>query len=144
MKRKKAKTAITHEPAARFVLKCTFIVLSFLIAITFFRPVLLARGRQRPERHALVFGTVWGPSDRALPGIEVKIRRTDQKKAHWTVYANSRGEFEVAVPAGRADYLIWAVTGRYKLPGNRHLQRSPEVTVHIENDERADTGLHLK
>jgi hypothetical protein len=78
--------------------------------------------------------------------MEVKIRRADdhKKKARWTTYSNRRGEFEVAVPAGRADYVIWAVTRHYKLPDGKHLQDSPEVTVQVENDERADTGLHLK
>jgi hypothetical protein len=78
--------------------------------------------------------------------MEVKVRRADdqKKKARWTMYSNRRGEFEVAVPAGRADYVIWAVTRHYKLPDGKHLQDSPEVTVQVENDERADTGLHLK
>jgi hypothetical protein len=144
MTRKKTKTATTHERERLFTLNCCFSFLSFLVALTIFSSVLLARDRPKPERHALIFGTVWGPDNRALAGIEVKIRRSDQKKAHWDVHSNARGEFEIAVPAGRADYVIWAVTSHYKLSGNKHLQRSPEVTVHIENDERADTGLHLK
>jgi hypothetical protein len=45
---------------------------------------------------------------------------------------------------GKQDYVVWADTKGYKLPNGVHLQPSPEVTVHIENNERADTGLHLK
>lgn len=145
MKKKKTKTAITREHVHErlFALRsCSFV--SLLITLTISSSVLLARDRPKPERHALIFGTVWGPDDRALPGVEIKIRRSDQKKARWELRSNARGEFEIAVPAGRADYVIWAVTSHYKLPGNKHLQRSPEVTVHVENDERADTGLHLK
>jgi hypothetical protein len=29
------------------------------------------------------------------------------------------------------------------LPNGKHLKAGTEVTVHIENDERSDTGLHL-
>lgn len=145
MKKRKTKTAITREHAHERLCalrRCSFV--SLLVTLTIFNSVLFARDRSKLERHALIFGTVWGPDDRALPGVEVKIRRSDQKKARWDLRSNARGEFEIAVPAGRADYVIWAVTSGYKLPGNKHLQRSPEVTVHVENDERADTGLHLK
>lgn len=103
----------------------------------------LAESR-KPPRHAIIFGTVWGPDDRALPGMEVKIRAANQKKAHWDLISNRRGEFELMVPAGPADYVIWAITKHYKLPDGQHLQPSPEVRVHVDADERADTGLHLK
>jgi hypothetical protein len=104
---------------------------------------------QRPERpkppdYALIFGTVWGPDDLALPGVKVKIRRAEDKKARWELYSNRRGEFEQRVPAGRHDYLVWADSKGYKLSNGKHLQPSRELTVHIENNERADTGLHLK
>ena len=60
------------------------------------------------------------------------------------MYSNRRGEFEQRVPVGKADYLISAETKGFKLPGGKRLQPSPEITVHIESNERADTGLHLK
>lgn len=72
------------------------------------------------------------------------IRRADKKKAQWHVYSNHRGEFEQRVPVGKADYVIWANTKGIKLRNGKHLQPSPQVTVHIESNERADTGLHLK
>lgn len=99
---------------------------------------------RKPLHHALIFGTVWGPNDRALPGVEVKIRPANQKKARWDLISTAHGEFEALVPAGPADYVIWAETRHYKLPDGRHLQPSPEVTVHVDGDERVDTGLHLK
>jgi len=74
----------------------------------------------------------------------VKIRRVEDKKARWELYSNHRGEFEQRVPKGPHDYVIWADTKDYKLPHGSRLQPSPEVTVHVENNERADTGLHLK
>jgi len=62
--------------------------------------------KKNEKPYALIFGTVWGPDDRPLYGVKIRIRRTDQRK--------------------------------------RKLQAGSEVTVHIDNDERADIGLHLK
>jgi hypothetical protein len=87
---------------------------------------------------------VWSPDDLPVPGIKVKIRKAGEKKARWELYSNRRGEFEQRVPVGPGDYVVWVETKRYKLPNGRRLQSSPEVTVHIENNERADTGVHLK
>jgi hypothetical protein len=105
---------------------------------------LVGRQRPKPQEYALIFGTVWGPDDLPVPGIRVNIRRTQDKKARWELYSNARGEFEQRVPAGPADYVIWADTKGYKLPNGKRLQPSPDVTLHVDNTERADTGLHLK
>ena len=48
------------------------------------------------------------------------------------------------MPPGPADYLIWAELKGYKSPTGKELHQAEEVKVHIENDERQDTGLHLK
>jgi hypothetical protein len=74
----------------------------------------------------------------------VKARRVGDKKARWERYSNRRGEFEFVVPAGKQDYAVWADTKGYKLPGGKPLQPGPEVIVHVDNNERQDTGLHLK
>ena len=42
------------------------------------------------------------------------------------------------MPAGKADYVVWA-----DLPGPKDQPRQ-EVTVHVVNDERVDINLHLK
>lgn len=102
------------------------------------------RKSPKPVKTALIFGTVWGPDDRPLAGIVVKIRRAGEKKARWQVRSNHRGEFDQEIPSGKQDYVIWAETKSVKLPSGKHLQPSPEVTVHIESNERADTGLHLQ
>jgi hypothetical protein len=97
--------------------------------------------------YALIFGTVWGPDDRPVYGVKVKIRRADQKKAKWELISNHTGEFAQRVPAGKADYIVWIETrdlkGLKSSDGNQ-LQLSTEVTVAIANDERQDIGLHLK
>ncbi len=106
-------------------------------------PSLWGGERDKEKPYALIFGTVWDPEGHPLYGVKVKIRRADQKKAHWELYSDHRGEFAQRVPAGKADYLIQADVKGYKLPSGKHLQPGPEVTVHIENDERSDVGLHL-
>jgi hypothetical protein len=100
--------------------------------------------KAKPPDYALIFGTIWGPDDLPVYGVEVLIRRADKKKPQWHAYSNHRGEFEQRVPVGKADYVIWVDTKRIKLRNGKHLQPSPQVTVHIESNERADTGLHLK
>jgi hypothetical protein len=102
-------------------------------------------GEDRHEKpYALIFTTVWGPDNRPVYGVKVKLRPADQKKAKWEGFSDHQGEFAQRVPAGKADYVVWAEVKGYKLPDGRHLQPGNEVTVHIENDERADVGLHLK
>jgi hypothetical protein len=104
-----------------------------------------SQGTPRPDKpYALIFGTVWGPDDRPLYGVKVKIRRADQKKARWELFSDRRGEFAQRLPPGPADYLIWADLKGFKSPTGKELHQAEEVKVHIENDERQDTGLHLK
>jgi hypothetical protein len=101
-----------------------------------------AKANQKP--YALIFGTVWGPDNRPLYGIKVKIRRADQKKAKWELFSDHSGEFAQRLPAGKADYLVWADLKAYKSLSGKGLKQDGEVPVHIDNDERADIGLHLK
>ena len=100
-------------------------------------------GGEKPKPYALIFGTVWGPDGQALYGVKVKIRRADEKKARWELYSNHTGEFAQRLPAGKADYIVWADVKGYKLPSGKHLKPGSEVTVHIDDDERSDIGLHL-
>lgn len=141
-KRKRPKTATTHRPASHRVL----LPLVFLFLFTFPTSHSLLHGRERPRfnDYALIFGTVWGPDDRPIAGINVSIRGAHEKKVRWVVRSNRRGEFEQRVPVGPADYVVRADTKSYKLPAGKHFQESPEVTVHVDHNERADTGLHLK
>jgi hypothetical protein len=90
------------------------------------------------------FGTVWGPDNHPVYGIKIRIRRKDDKKPRWELYSDHSGEFAQRVPAGKADYLVWADLKGYKSSDNKQLRVGTEVTVHIENDERADIGLHLR
>ncbi len=96
-----------------------------------------AKSQLKEKPYALIFGTIYGPDDRAVYGVKIKIRRANEKKAKWELYSDHHGEFAQRVPAGEADYIVWAdvKTAKGSLP--------PEVKVHVINDERQDIGLHL-
>jgi hypothetical protein len=51
----------------------------------------------------LIIGTIFDPRGYAFPGVELRIRRSTEKKYRWDSYTNSRGEFAVRVPQG-SDY----------------------------------------
>jgi hypothetical protein len=99
--------------------------------------------KDKEKPYAVIFGTVWGPDDHPVYGVAVKIRRAKDKKAKWEVYSDHHGEFAQRVPAGEADYIIWADVKGVKTAEGKPLHLDKEVTVHIYNDEREDTGLHL-
>jgi hypothetical protein len=123
----------------------------------FFRPLLAAafllslnsRLQSAPPQHekpyALIFGTVWGPDDRPVYGVTVKIRRADDKpkKVRWEVYSDHHGEFAQRVPMGKCDYILWADLKGFKPSDGKPLHLVEPVTVHVYYDEREDTGLHL-
>jgi hypothetical protein len=100
--------------------------------------------KHKEKPYALIFGTVWSPDNRHVHGVKIKCRRSDQKKPHWEQYSDHNGEFAFRVPAGKADYLVSADLKDFKSLEGKKFQAPPEVTVHIENDERTDIGVHLK
>ena|SRR5438874_9308258 len=139
-RKKKPKTAISPNHPSTLVF-CS----SILACLTLFLTISLhSREQPKPAAYALIFGTVWGPDDRPVYGVEVKIRAAGEKKARWEVHSNHLGEFEQRVPVEKQDYVLWADLKGYKNSAYKHLRPGPEVTVHIERDERVDTGVHLK
>jgi hypothetical protein len=48
----------------------------------------------------LVIGTVFTDKAYALPGAQIRVRRSGEKKFRWETYTNSRGEFALRVPQG--------------------------------------------
>jgi hypothetical protein len=154
-KKRKLKTVITPETCPfRYCHpvfhKVQIVVLALLICVASFASdstvIFTADHHQKKNEkpYALIFGTVWGPDDRPLYGVKLRIRRTDLKKGKWELYSDHHGEFAQRVPAGRADYVVTADLKDYKLNSGKRLQTASEVTVHIEGDERTDIGLHLK
>ena len=75
--------------------------------------------------------------------MKVRIRRADDKKPKWELFSNHTGEFAQRVPAGKADYVVYADLKDFKSSPKKKLQAGTPVTVHIDNDKRVDIGLHL-
>lgn len=121
-------------------------VLVVACVLQIFSASSLAAASQRLKEndpYALIFGTVWGPDDRPVYGITVKIRRSQDKKAKWQLTSDHHGEFAQRVPAGKADYVVWADLKGVKAVSGKPLRLVQEVPVHVDNDERVDMGLHL-
>jgi len=95
------------------------------------------------DPYALIFGTVWGPDNRPVFGVNVKIRRAHDKKPKWELVSDHAGEFAQRVPAGKADYVVWADLKGVKTKDGQPLHLAEQVSVHVEYDERVDIGLHL-
>jgi hypothetical protein len=148
--KKRPRTEIIPElPCGRFlhVLPrfASWFLLLELIVISVSAPLHAAGPADSHDRpYALIFGTVWGPDNRPVYGVRVRVRRSTDNKPKWELFSDHNGEFAVRVPAGKCDYVVWADLKGFKSSNGGHLQAVTEVTVHIENDERADIGLHLK
>jgi len=127
-------------------LGCNLVLFCLLAANAGPMESVLAAGpeEKKEEPYALIYGTVYGPDNRTVYGVKVRIRRADQKKPHWELYSDHSGEFAQRVPAGQADYIVWADLKGFKSLDKKELHPGPEVAVHIQNDERSDISLHLK
>ena len=124
--------------AAGIVLGCAAALVLALAAAS-----LDAAGQAKPAKpYALIFGTVYGPDDRPLYGVPVRIRRAGEKRARWELLSDHRGEFAQRVPPGPQDYVVW--TDTVVAPARKGEKRITEVQVRVESDERLDIGLHLK
>src|SRR5215469_5180047 len=137
-KRKRLKTVTIRErmfSPLRFSFAGVAACLLVLLTILHPRPL----GASKKEKPCgLITGTVWGPDDRELAGVKVKIRSAQDKKAHWEMYSDRRGEFWQWVSVCGADYIVAADTKGYKAPDGKRLQPA-EVTVHVETRQRAQT-----
>jgi hypothetical protein len=59
--------------------------------------------KYRHTNDFLIRGTVFTDKALSFPGVQLRIRKTGEKKFRWESYTNSRGEFAVRVPPG-SDY----------------------------------------
>jgi hypothetical protein len=114
-------TPRSRRPILFFPLTKFFpIVVLCFIAVS----ICAASAGQKPDqRYGLIFGTVWGPDDYPLYGVKVKVRRADQKKARWELYSDHNGEFALRLPAGAADYFVWADLKGYMSPNGKGLDQ---------------------
>ena len=138
--RKKRKG--TSLPGRSLIRACrASILLSLLLSAA---PLVIARNASATQSsnpskndYALIYGTVWGPDNRSVAGVPIKIRRASDKKAKWELTSDRNGEFAQRVPAGGQDYVIEA---DIKTPKG---QPKPQVKAHIEDNERQDVSIHL-
>jgi hypothetical protein len=107
------------------------------LAILVFSPYPQSSSHPSMKDYALIYGTVWSAGGHPVSGIPIKIRRAADKKPKWELISDRSGEFAQRVPAGAQDYIIQADV---KTPNG---QPKPEVTVHIDDNERKDVGIHL-
>ncbi len=133
----KKKTVTTNLRRAGLLLAATAVLLLTTISRQTTASAYAPGFQKESKPYALIFGTVWDKNDRPAYGVPVKIRLASKKKAKWELMSDHSGEFAQRVPAGPADYVVWL---DIKTPKGVD---KPQKTVHIENDERVDIGLHL-
>ncbi|MDR3763119.1 MAG: hypothetical protein P4M01_03405 [Acidobacteriota bacterium] len=90
-----------------------------------------------PPEYALIYGTLWGPDNRPVYGVHMRLRRAREKKMRWESMSDHRGEFAFRVPVGPGDYVLVPDVKRARN------QPAPETRVHVEADERVDVSVHL-
>jgi hypothetical protein len=72
-----------------------------------------SQNKERPLPTFLIIGTVFNEKALSFPGVQVRIRRSDEKKFKWETYTNSRGEFAIRVYPGY-DYEVVAHVKKYQ------------------------------
>jgi hypothetical protein len=137
---------ITPRPRLACSLKLFALLLVTILLLPAFEASLSAAADQKSKpkkEYALIVGTVWGPDDRPIYGVKVKIRRAQDKKAKWELYSDHHGEFAQRLPPGKMDYVVTADLKDFKPSDGKPLHQVQEADVHIDRDERVDIGLHL-
>jgi hypothetical protein len=72
-----------------------------------------ASSQAKPIPSFLIVGTVFNEQAMSFPGVQVRIRRADERKFRWETYTNSRGEFAVRVFPGY-EYEVIAHVKKYQ------------------------------
>ena len=91
----------------------------------------------------LIIGTVFDERALSLPGVQVRIRRADEKKFRWETYTNTRGEFAVRVPEG-FDYEVVVRAKHYQDQAKSVTSNNGDVqqrlSIKLEPTSPAKTG----
>jgi hypothetical protein len=114
------------------------------------QPVADKKDRQKAEKpYALIFGTAYGPDDRPLYGVKIKIREQTKKHSNYEQMSDHRGEFAQRVPPGPSDYLVYG-EGEYAPAGpdgkpqvSKKKKLRGKTKVHVDSQERIDISVHL-
>jgi Carboxypeptidase regulatory-like domain len=88
--------------------------------------------KERQIPSFLILGTVFDQQALALPGVRVRIRRTDETKYHWETYTNSRGEFAVRVAPG------------YQYEVNMHFKKYKDQSEMVDSNVDVQQRLSVK
>jgi hypothetical protein len=73
-----------------------------------------AKNGKQKYSHAndfLIRGTVFTDKALSFPGVELRIRRSGEKKFRWEDRTNSRGEFAIRVPQGAQYEMVVRAKG---------------------------------
>ncbi len=92
----------------------------------------LSKSNSKAIPSFLILGTVFNENALSFPGVEVRIRRSGEKKFLWEVYTNSRGEFAVRVPPG-SEYEV--VT---------HVKKYADQSVSVDSKVDVQQRLSIK
>jgi hypothetical protein len=91
----------------------------------------------------LIVGTVFDERALSFPGVQVRIRRADEKKFRWEAYTNARGEFAVRVPEG-FDYEVVVRAKHYqdqaKSVTTNNTDAQQRLSIKLEPVSPAKTG----
>ncbi len=98
--------SIDHAQRRRTRCQRTLVAVG-LLSVCLLASLNTAAGQKPTKDYALIFGTVWSPQQRPMPGVKVRIRRIEDKKTRWELISDSRGEFAQRVPPEKADYMVW-------------------------------------
>jgi hypothetical protein len=138
------RRALPCHPSARYCPLLPLLIVALGMHFSSSAKAAPASKKLKPnDPYALIFGTVWGPDNRAAYGVKVLIRSASNKKARWELYSDHAGEFAQRVPAGKNDYIVTADVKGVKTSDGRPVHLQEDVPVHVEYDERVDIGLHL-
>lgn len=90
----------------------------------------------------LIIGTVFNENALSFPGVQVRIRRSGEKKFQYETYTDSRGEFAVRVPPGY-DYEVVTHVKRYD-DQSRTVDSKQDVqqrlSIKLEPQNKGKTG----
>lgn len=90
--------------------------------------------KKKPEASAVIAGGIFTAEGFALPGVPVSIRRQGDAKPKWRTASDSRGEFVVRLPAGRATYEVATHSDE---------RENESQTIDIYGQERVDLIFRL-
>jgi hypothetical protein len=81
----------------------------------------------------LIIGTVFNENALSFPRVQIRIRRSGEKKFRWETYTDSRGEFAVRVPPG----FEYEVVTRVK----KYADQTQHVDAKVEVQQRLSIKL---